>query len=208
MDNNVKSRLIRYIKSKKMTQKEFISSIQLSNGYINSIRKSISPEVLSRIQSKYPDLNRDWLLYGEGEMTVGDEAAPATPVGVPYYDADFECGFTEFAPLEIQPDAYINLPGYEKTTFWCNAIGQSMQPIIDGGDYIALQEIHDPTLILYGEIYAIVTYEGLRTVKRIRRSPNPKCFRLIPENPNYDSQDIEKRQIRAIFRVLGVVKRF
>lgn len=65
---SVKERLKFYIKERNYTQKEFSASIGLSSGYINAIRNSISPEVLSKIKERYPELNTEWLLRGTGEM--------------------------------------------------------------------------------------------------------------------------------------------
>lgn len=43
----------------------------LSNGYINSMRKSIKPETYdSKIAPIFPHLNKLWLLHGDGEMYI------------------------------------------------------------------------------------------------------------------------------------------
>jgi transcriptional regulator with XRE-family HTH domain len=64
----VKERLIEYLKSKKISKSDFGKAIGVSNAYVTSIRKSIDKDKLRSIASKYPDLNINWLLYGEGEM--------------------------------------------------------------------------------------------------------------------------------------------
>ena len=40
----------------------------MSNGYVANIRKGIGVDKLLNIAQQFPELNRDWLLYGEGEM--------------------------------------------------------------------------------------------------------------------------------------------
>jgi transcriptional regulator with XRE-family HTH domain len=64
----VRERLIRYLKYKKISQSAFEKSVNLSNGYVNNIRKSIQPDKIQRIALQYQDLNAGWLLTGEGEM--------------------------------------------------------------------------------------------------------------------------------------------
>ena len=82
-----------------------------------------------------------------------------------------------------------------------------MSPLIDPGDVIALKKIEDWQVnILYGEVYALVT-EQYRTVKRIRKSEIDGCIRLVPENPDYDPQDIPVTSVIAIFQVLGCAKK-
>lgn len=40
----------------------------LSNGYVHKIKNSVGKRGLLDIQRKFPELNTDWLLTGEGEM--------------------------------------------------------------------------------------------------------------------------------------------
>ena len=129
--------------------------------------------------------------------------------GVPYYDEVFECGFDELvAPSGESPEYLIRMPGYEKATLWCNASGHSMEPEINNGDIIALQRIDDPSFLPFGDIYAIVTTNGLRTIKRLGRSAEKGCYRLIPTNPDYDEQDIRADQIALVYRLMGAMKAF
>lgn len=64
----VKQRLIDFLDLKKISKSEFGRAINVSAAYVTSIRKSIDPEKLQSIALKYPDLNLDWLLTGEGQM--------------------------------------------------------------------------------------------------------------------------------------------
>lgn len=65
----VKERLLKYIKSIEMPISEFEKKIGVSNGYINSISKSIQPDKLENISKNFPDLSIKWLLLGEGNMS-------------------------------------------------------------------------------------------------------------------------------------------
>lgn len=68
MKNTVKERLTEYLKFKGVTKSAFGREVEVSAAYVNSITRTISPDILKRIRLKYPDLNTDWLLLGEGEM--------------------------------------------------------------------------------------------------------------------------------------------
>lgn len=70
MESTVKQRLTTYLKEKKISHSEFGRTIGVSAAYVSSIRKSIDKDKLQLIREAYPDLNLDWLLYGEGEMLV------------------------------------------------------------------------------------------------------------------------------------------
>lgn len=65
---NVKERIYFFVKAKGITIKKFEEDSQLSNGYVSSMRKSLGDEKLNNVLKAFPELNRDWLLYGEGEM--------------------------------------------------------------------------------------------------------------------------------------------
>lgn len=157
------------------------------------------------------NLSEKWLLTGEGEMCADKGHAPEISYtdGVPYYDQLFECGFNELIPPNSEnPEYLIKMPGYESATLWCNASGHSMEPEINNGDIIALQRIHDFSFLPFGDVYGIITTNGLRTIKRLGKSSDPSCYRLIPTNKDYDEQDIPKDKIRIVYRVLGAMKAF
>jgi hypothetical protein len=67
-NQTVKERLMTYIKYLGIGQTKFEARCSLSNGYVNNIRKSISPDKLQIIVRENPDLNPGWLMTGEGEM--------------------------------------------------------------------------------------------------------------------------------------------
>ena len=47
---------------------DFERACGLSNGYVHKIKNSVGKRGLLDIQRKFPELNTDWLLTGEGEM--------------------------------------------------------------------------------------------------------------------------------------------
>ncbi len=68
MNKGIKERTIEFVKSKGMSMKGFEQKCNLSSGYVTSMRKGFGIEKLNNVLTAFPDLNRDWLLYGEGEM--------------------------------------------------------------------------------------------------------------------------------------------
>ena len=76
----VSERLREFIRSEKMSICEFERIISAGNGYVSRIRNTIKPSRLEVISLKFPQLNLDWLLYGNGEMLLNHEVkeAPAT----------------------------------------------------------------------------------------------------------------------------------
>lgn len=64
----VKERVKMFTEYKKMTISKFEEVCDLSNGYIAAMRKGFGQEKLNNVLTAFPELNREWLLYGEGEM--------------------------------------------------------------------------------------------------------------------------------------------
>ncbi len=217
--NTVKDRLKAYIKSQGLKTRSFEISIGASNGYVNGLVNTIGPKYLNKILEIYPNLNREWLLFGEGNMLLSDvekmrDLEEETAVinfsdGVPYYDEDFVLGFSEIGfPFAEKPSFLVRMPKYQNATLWCNATGDSMVPEINSGDVVALQLVEDHSFLVYGDVYAIMTTNGLRTIKRLGKSSEAGCYRLIPTNQSYEDQDIPKDKILRVFRVLGNLHTF
>ena len=184
----------------------------------------IQAKWLSIIVENYPRYSTGWLLTGAGSMLKDDlngiktidEANPSfmpttsmnPSVGTPYYDVDFIGGFDEVFNSQVNipaPNSVIR--GFEKASLWCNVTGHSMEPKINHGDIIALRQctLND---IQYGEIYAVVL-DTIRTIKILRRSPDPSKLRFIPINTeDYDEQEFDKSRIMNVFEVIGSISKF
>nr|DAT89969.1 MAG TPA: hypothetical protein [Caudoviricetes sp.] len=72
MNTTIKDRTIEFVKHKGITMKTFEQRCGLSSGYVTSMRKGFGSDKLSNVLTAFPELNRDWLLYGEGEMIKGN----------------------------------------------------------------------------------------------------------------------------------------
>ncbi len=215
MEETVKDRLILFLKYKGIGQVKFAKTIGVSTGYVNNIRRSIQPDKILSISKHFPELNTGWLLTGEGDMLLKSNIAAEEPiisytVGVPYYNVDFIGGFDiVMNDQTVNPEYLINFRKYNQATCWCNVTGHSMEPEINHGDIIALKRINDFTFLPFGEVYAIVTTNDMRTIKRLGPSQNEGCYSLIPSNksPEYGVQDIPKSMLKAVYQVLGCMKR-
>ncbi len=201
------------------------SKLGVSEGNIRGYVKNVMPkhDFLEKIVRCF-DVDSTWLLTGIGTMLKDDsngiktidEATPSSmpttsmnpSVGTPYYDVDFIGGFDEVFNSQVNiPATNIVIRGFEKASLWCNVTGHSMEPKINHGDIIALRQctLND---IQYGEIYAVVL-DTIRTIKILRRSPDPDKLRFIPINTNdYDEQEFDKSRIINVFEVIGSISKF
>ena len=68
MESTVKERLIAFINYLGMSKNAFENACGLSTRYVSNISASVSPDKLKQISLKFPELNVEWLLTGQGEM--------------------------------------------------------------------------------------------------------------------------------------------
>jgi len=73
----MKERLIEFLKYLGIGQNKFAESVGLSRGYVNNIGDNITMKSVNKIVQVYPELNKNWLLTGEGEMLSGGQSGGA-----------------------------------------------------------------------------------------------------------------------------------
>ena len=221
MDNQSGKRLKHFLQSENIEQKKLAEDLGTTAQYINAIcqgRKGLGKAQALRVQELY-GVNAGWLLTGQGTMSISEaigngykvteyeEEKPqiSTTTGRPYYNVNFMLGFDTLVNDQTQnPDYLINFQPYNNCDYWCNAYGDSMAPTISSGDIVALKRINDFNYLINGEIYAIVTSNGLRTIKRVR--DNGETITLTADNPTIDEQTLPKSIVTHVFHVIGVMK--
>jgi hypothetical protein len=65
---DISKRLKNFLYFKQIKVSNFESQIGFSNGYVNSITRSIGNHKLAKIVERFPELNIEWLLVGKGSM--------------------------------------------------------------------------------------------------------------------------------------------
>ena len=218
----IKQNILLYLAKKGVSLYKFYKDSGVTRGILQQ-NNGISEDNITRFLAYAPDVSVEWLITGRGEMlsTMQEkkqensdlvekipEVSYNSAIGKPYYDVDFLGGFNEIFNSQVSiPTNNIVIQGFEKADFWCNVTGHSMEPKINHGDIIAL---HKCTLqdIQYGEIYAVVLYT-LRTIKILRRSPDPKKLRFVPINTtDYDEQEYPVERIMNVYEVIGSISKF
>lgn len=211
MEQTVKERLIEYLAFKKIGRNKFEKMAGISMGYITNLKNSPKQDILEKILHAAPDLNRIWLLTGEGKMLAGDnEEYPRMSdnynEGKPFYDVPFTMGYDlPFNDNASNPTCMIDFRPYNKCDFWCRATGNSMYPTISDGDIVAVKQVCDfSNAIISNDIYAIVLYNELRAIKRLVDKGDK--FILVSDNKEYEDQVVNKSDVRFVYRVMGSLK--
>lgn len=229
--NSVKERVYTFLEHKGISVKSFEEQCGLSNGYLSSMRKSFGSEKLSNVLKEFPELSREWLLYGEGEMLSEqpvqydiDTAAELIQRGVeliPMYSEPFRAGNegATFATTDAQVESYWAIPGV-KAQQVISVTGDSMEPTILRGASVAIAPMHfqpdEPFAIPFGEVFAIVLHDPddpsdtvTSYVKRLYRHPSADKqqthWMAHSDNPRYEDFEICIANITSLWRVLAGV---
>lgn len=213
-------RLDLYMKNKGLNDNIVTVKCGLSQGLLSQARtgkSDIGQKTIEKILSIYQDLNRVWLLTGEGDMLVENENVLELPsdaiqegmyTGALVYDIDGTCGFMsrDLCFAEDNVIGSVDLPEINKSSKIIRASGDSMEPKIHDGDFIVIREIMSRCDIFYGQIYLILT-EEYRMIKYIRRfeSDEENFIILRSSNKNYDDIKLHKSKIRKLFIVENIL---
>ena len=68
MKQTVKDRIIEFIQWRGLSRRAFSRMIGMPETFISSMKNGTSDENLNKIIEQFPELNKAWLLIGEGDM--------------------------------------------------------------------------------------------------------------------------------------------
>ena len=210
-DNTVKGRLKAYLSANNITMAEFGRRIGVSSAYITSMRKSIQPDKVERIKEEFPDLDIDWLLTG-----VKDDDSPPIKTNdtilIPVASPD-GIGGTRFNE-EVNTEEYINgyLPFPTSIAHQGDVVipiyGDSMEPTYKAGSMVLIREVELWREYLeLGCTYVIGLVDDRRIIKTVMAGSDAKHLLLVSINPAYEPQEIDKKIIRSVWRVIVSVRR-
>ena len=203
----VKDRILDFCKQKGLSIRQFEIQCNMSNGYVSSMRKGIGSEKLEHVLNAFPELSRNWLLFGEGEMLKGAvhtfdfkaEEGRSTR-RVPVYDTFATAGFMAvYNNSQLEVSDYLSIPNLPPVDGALYARGDSMSPLISSGDIVIFKVVErNPDNILWGHIY-IITYfidgDEFTVLKYLKRSQKAGYIRLESYNPRFDPQEIPSDSI-------------
>ena len=75
--NKVKERLIAFIEYKELSVSAFEKACGLSNGYIRNFKGNLGGAKLEDILNAFPELDREWLLFGTTKSEDSVEEQPS-----------------------------------------------------------------------------------------------------------------------------------
>lgn len=214
----MKERIMEFVRYKGIPVSTFEQLCGLSNAYVKNISKGVGADKLEKILNAFPELNRTWLLTGEGSMLrnnnneayeayenneTNDHTLPLIPIAAV---AGFNGLDIPGIPLAQCPQ--YSIPDFieQKAEYLIRVSGSSMYPKYSSGDILACRRIQEITFIQWGKIYVIDSQQGAM-VKRLFEIPDdPEHVLCQSDNPNYPPFRLPKSEIRSLSIVVGVIR--
>lgn len=224
--NTFKERLLYFIRYMNLTTKAFEQSIGVSNSYIANLRKRMGDDVLKNTLSKYPQLNREWLLTGEGQMLNFEvySGLPETTQSTPNIPQPSEevCEVEEIpiipkvACIEPNVDTLSYVKHNDVTTspivhqfptsdVWYPVFTDTMSPDYLPGDKVALFAYpKGEEEVLNNRAYVIDTKRNGTILCKLTKTDEGYIARY--KNPEYPNDFIKYADVIRIYKVVGLIR--
>lgn len=201
-------RFDKYMKFKGLNDNQVTAQCGLSQGLLGQARtgkSDLGAKTIEKILIAYQDLNKVWLLTGEGSMlNKSDPAASslADPAGgIPYYkDMPVSAGKADLMDVEGSENAvgFINIKGVSGQ-YAFPVVGCSMEPVIHPGDIVVVDSLSQWDKLDPDKIYLIFTHDD-RMIKHLETDEaNPDILWCL--SPNYKRFSLQKTEILRIYKV-------
>jgi SOS-response transcriptional repressor LexA len=207
----VKERIFLFIEYVGISKNKFEKMAGLSTGYLKNFKGSLGADKLEGILNVFPELNREWLLNGNGQMLAErekqfrDAKKDVLPL-IPYpaiggYTEDNWTALLNDCPLYAIPD--IKTPA----DFLIKVGGDSMNPKYQEGDLLACKMIQEILFFQWGKTYVLDTSQGVMVKNVYEDADNKENILLVSENKDkYPPFAIPRSDIRKIALVVGSIR--
>ena len=189
------------IKWANMSTNYFARHIGLPRGenlyQIKRGNNGISRNVAQRIVDKFPQIDKLWLLTGDGQMFA---AQPPLGAQIPFYNVDVEQGIADLQKLE--PEGDLSVPRLGPCDLAMVYSGRAMGALLPPGTVVFLKNI-DRDEIIPGEEYVIISRK-IVTLRIVRAADSGKRLRLVAgDHESYDDIVLNISDIMAVYKVCG-----
>lgn len=223
--NTFKERLLYFIRYMNLTTKAFEQSIGVSNSYIANLRKRMGDDVLKNTLSKYPQLNREWLLTGDGQMLnfeVHSGLPETTKLSDTQQPSEEVCEVEEIpiipkvACIEPNVDTLSYVKHNDVTTspivhqfptsdVWYPVFTDTMSPDYLPGDKVALFAYpKGEEEVLNNRAYVIDTKRNGTILCKLTKTDEGYIARY--KNPEYPNDFIKYADVIRIYKVVGLIR--
>ena len=174
-------------------------------------KSDLGNSTINKILSIYQDLNRVWLLTGEGDMLKqpskeenNNELDGIEGKFIPLLPVSAQGGrLNDFVVSVRESDCEKVVSPIKDADFAIPVSGDSMAPEYPNGSQVHVKKINENAFIEWGRVYVLDTCNGA-VIKRIVPSEREGYVRCISINPDpiYAPFEIDLNDVYGIYRVM------
>ena len=200
------------IESRKLrNQAELVQILGLSKGYVSQImtgKREPSETIVSNLCGRFPEINANWIMTGEGEMLQEFEIRPgdnfAAPYTVPLLPIFAQAGsLTGWSEGIEEAKCERVISPVNDVDFAVHIYGESMYPDIQNGSVVYVRKINPRAFIEWGRAYILDTVNG-PLLKYLTPGSDDEHIRCVSANhdPMYAPFEVAKEDVLGVYRVV------
>lgn len=157
----------------------------------------ISRDVANRIVDKFPQINKLWVLTGEGQMFASSELRGAQ---IPYYNIEVEQGV--LLRDRLAPAWNLVIPGLSQCDFAMRYDGREMGDTLPSGSIVLLLAA-EKEMMIPGAEYVIVSRK-IVTLRTVFPATDGQNWRLVAaSSKDLDDIVLNINAIDVVYKVVG-----
>lgn len=211
-----------------LTQTKMANKIGIKQPNLSAIlnhKRPCDEGITNKILLAFPDINRLWLITGEGDMikTPGFEDVPDSEVlhlhpkpgddviMVPLINIDSVGGMSssnDIAWYQQYIIRHIPFIDAREDDIAIYQSGDSMSPGIPSGSILHLRQVHGwEEYFGYGDTFVLWLKDDRRITKQVLKyTPDPKNYVICHSfNPEYADEELPKKYIRQVWKIITIL---
>lgn len=210
-------RFDKYMKLKGLNDNQVTNECGLSQGLLGQARtgkSDLGAKSIDKILNVYQDLNKVWLLTGEGDMLSSSSSAQPQPSVKNEHVADDEAYKVPLVPVSAlagslndfslsvkRDDCETVISPIKDIDMAIKISGDSMEPEYPSDSQVFVKKINERAFLEWGRVYVLNTCNGI-VIKRLMPTNDPNTVLCESINPKYPPFEVNLENVNGVYRVM------